>query len=115
MTFDLKNLTEGQARQMRRQLKAANYEESLYNFTQRAWREIDSAPFAEGGFALQAICEHLQACVDGYIRNLIINVPPRFSKSTITGTMFPPRGCGRKASNRQRPAPECNFCIAPMQ
>jgi len=89
MKFDLNNLTEGQARQMRRQLKAANYEESLYNFTQRAWREIDSAPFAEGGFALQAICEHLQACADGYIRNLIINVPPRFSKSTITGTMFP--------------------------
>ena len=45
MKFDLNNLTEGQARQMRRQLKAANYEESLYNFTQRAWREIDSAPF----------------------------------------------------------------------
>ena len=78
MTFDVNNLSEGEARILRRKLKAANYEESLYNFTQRAWREIDSAPFAEGGFALQAICEHLQACADGYIRNLIINVPPRF-------------------------------------
>jgi len=84
MTYDLNNLTEGQRREMYRQAKALNYEENLYAFTERAWREIDSAPFAEGGFALQAICEHLQACADGYIRNLIINVPPRFSKSTIT-------------------------------
>jgi len=89
MALDIQNLTEGQRRELVRQLKAKNYEESLYDFTVRAWREVDSAPFAHGGFALQAICEHLQACCDGYIRNLIINVPPRFSKSTITGTMFP--------------------------
>ena len=56
MTYDLNNLTEGQRRELYRQAKALNYEESLYAFTERAWREIDSAPFAEGGFALQAIC-----------------------------------------------------------
>ena len=33
-----------------------------------------------GGYALQAVCEHLEACADGYIPNLLINIPPRFSK-----------------------------------
>ena len=65
------------------------FERSLYDFTVAAWSSIDPAPFVHGGFVLQAICEHLEACVDGEIRNLIINVPPRFSKSTICGTMLP--------------------------
>jgi len=64
-------------------------EMSLYDFTVAAWSSIDPAPFVHGGFVLQAICEHLEACVDGDIRNLIINVPPRFSKSTICATMLP--------------------------
>jgi len=72
-----------------RDLDRADYEEDLYKFTVAAWPHIDSAPFAHGGYALQAICAHLQACADGYIPNLLINVPPRFSKSTIVGTMFP--------------------------
>lgn len=70
-------------------LEKERLEKSLYEFTVAAWRHVDSAPFAHGGFALQAVCEHLEACVDGHIRNLIINIPPRFSKSTITGTMLP--------------------------
>lgn len=64
-------------------------EASLYDFTVAAWPVIDSAEFAHGGYALQAICEHLEACSYGYIPNLLINVPPRFSKSTICGVMFP--------------------------
>ena len=72
-----------------RDLDRIDFEESLYKFTVNAWPHIDSAPFAHGGYALQAICAHLEACADGYIPNLLINVPPRFSKSTIVGTMFP--------------------------
>lgn len=64
-------------------------EASLYDFTVAAWPVIDSAEFAHGGYALQAICEHLEACTFGHIPNLLINVPPRFSKSTICGVMFP--------------------------
>jgi hypothetical protein len=70
-------------------IERAELEQDLYAFTVAAWPHIDSAPFAHGGYALQAICEHLEACADGYIPNLLINVPPRFSKSTIVGTMFP--------------------------
>jgi len=71
------------------EIERCELEASLYDFTVAAWPTIDSAPFAHGGYALQAICEHLEACCDGYIPNLLINVPPRFSKSTICGVMFP--------------------------
>ena len=72
-----------------REIEALNYEDDLYSFVEAAWPSIDSARFAQGGYAIQAVCEHLQACCDGHIRNLLINIPPRFSKSTICGTMFP--------------------------
>ena len=64
-------------------------ERSLYKFAQQAWHVIDPAPFIGGGFAMQAVCDHLEACADGHIRNLIINIPPRFSKSTLCGVLFP--------------------------
>lgn len=64
-------------------------EKNLYRFAENAWPVIDPAPFIGGGFAMQAVCEHLQACAEGHIRNLIINIPPRFSKSTLCGVLFP--------------------------
>ena len=38
---------------------------------------------------IDAICEHLQAVAKREIRNLLITIPPRFGKSTITSVMFP--------------------------
>jgi predicted phage terminase large subunit-like protein len=63
-------------------------EESLYAFLQSAWRFVDSAPFCPG-WPLEAVCEHLEAVVDGEIRRLLINIPPRCGKSTITSICFP--------------------------
>ena len=71
------------------EIERCELEASLYDFTVAAWPHIDSAEFAMGGYALQAVCEHLEACADGYIPNLLINIPPRFSKSTVCGVMFP--------------------------
>ena len=70
-------------------IRRRKMQRSLYRFTQEAWHVIDPAPFVGGGFAMQAVCDHLQACADGTIRNLIINIPPRFSKSTLCGVLFP--------------------------
>lgn len=83
--IDLSQFTPDEARQARESL----YRRSLYDFARAAWHTIDPAPFIGGGFAMQAVCEHLEACANGGIRNLIVNVPPRFSKSTLTGTLFP--------------------------
>lgn len=63
-------------------------EESLAYFTTRAWKQIDPAPFRPG-WPIEAICEHLEAVVDGEIQRLIINIPPRSGKSTLCSVCFP--------------------------
>lgn len=69
-------------------LDRVDCEDSLYTFLQYAWRYVDPSPF-QPGWVLEAICEHLEAVVDGDIRRLIINIPPRCGKSTITSVCFP--------------------------
>ena len=63
-------------------------ENSLYEFFQKAWPYIDSAPYTDG-WPIEAVAEHLQAVVDGDIKRLIINIPPRCAKSTLTSVAFP--------------------------
>jgi predicted phage terminase large subunit-like protein len=69
-------------------LDRADCEESLYVFYKNAWKFIDPAPWKDA-WAIDAICEHLQAIVDGQIRRLIINCPPRIGKSSLTSVAFP--------------------------
>jgi predicted phage terminase large subunit-like protein len=57
----------------------ADCEESLYVYLRSAWHVFDSAPWLDG-WAIDVIAEHLQAVIDGELRRLIINVPPRFAK-----------------------------------
>jgi predicted phage terminase large subunit-like protein len=57
-------------------------EQSLYTFMQHGWRYIDPNPFVPG-WHLEAIAEHLEAVADGEIKRLIINQPPRTSKSSM--------------------------------
>jgi phage terminase large subunit-like protein len=63
-------------------------EQDLYEFTKHAWAQIDPAPFRDG-WPIQAVCEHLEAIVDGQIKRLIINIPPRSGKSTLCSVCFP--------------------------
>jgi len=63
-------------------------ESSLYTFLMHAWRFIDPAPF-KPGWVIDALAEHLEAVVDGEIRRLLINIPPRCSKSSICSVAFP--------------------------
>ena len=64
------------------------YEDSLYAFLSGAWKYIDSAKWVDG-WPIEAVAEHLQAVVDGDIRRLIINIPPRCGKSSICSVAFP--------------------------
>jgi len=70
------------------ELDRADCEESLYAFLKHSWKYIDASPFTEG-WPIEAIAEHLQAVADGEIRRLIINIPPRMGKSSITSCAFP--------------------------
>lgn len=69
-------------------LDRADAEESLYTFLKSAWRYIDPAQWKDA-WAVDAICEHLQAVVDGQIKRLIINCPPRIGKSNTVSVAFP--------------------------
>ena len=70
------------------ELDRMDCEESLYEFLRQSWQWMDPTPFVEG-WALEAVADHLQAVCDGSIRRLIINIPPRMGKSTITSAAFP--------------------------
>ena len=70
------------------ELDRVDCEESLYKFLKHSWKYIDASPFTEG-WPIEAIAEHLQAVADGEIRRLIINIPPRMGKSSITSCAFP--------------------------
>ena len=70
------------------ELDRADCEESLYEFLRQAWKYIDPSPWKDG-WPIEAVAEHLQAVIDGEIRRLIINIPPRMGKSSITSVALP--------------------------
>jgi predicted phage terminase large subunit-like protein len=70
------------------ELDRADCEDSLYLFLRNAWKYMDSSPWRDG-WPIEAVAEHLQAVVDGDIKRLIINIPPRMGKSSITSVALP--------------------------
>ena len=71
-----------------RLLERYDYENSLYDFLVGAWPHLDASPWKDG-WPIEAVAEHLQAVVDGEIKRLVINIPPRMGKSSITSVAFP--------------------------
>lgn len=69
-------------------IERADCEDSLYVFLKHAWHVFDSAPWIDG-WCVEAIAEHLQAVCDGEIKRLVINIPPRCSKSALCSVAFP--------------------------
>ena len=63
-------------------LDRADCEDSLYIYLKQAWHVWESAIWQDG-WAIDAVAEHLQAVIDGEIRRLIINIPPRCTKSAL--------------------------------
>lgn len=66
----------------------AKCEQSLYAYYVHAWEHFDNNPFL-GNWHLEAISEHLEAIVNKDIQNLLVNIPPRCSKSSIVNVCFP--------------------------
>ena len=63
-------------------------EESLSEFVKNAWPWIDSTDYQES-WALDALCDHLEAVAKGDIKKLLINFPPRCGKTKITSVCYP--------------------------
>ena len=74
------------------EIKAELAKRSLLEFVRQAWDVLEPAtPFVEG-WHHGAICEHLEAVMNGEIRRLVISVPPEHSKSTIVAKCWPAWG-----------------------
>ena len=62
---------------------------SLYEFVKQSWHVVEpGVPFIPS-WHIEEICEHLEAVTAGQLRKLLINIPPRHSKSTIVSVMWP--------------------------
>jgi len=62
---------------------------SLHEFFKQAWPIMEgSIPFIDS-WHIKAISEHLEASYRREIRNLLINVPPRTSKTSLISVAFP--------------------------
>lgn len=62
---------------------------SLLEFTRQAWPILEPGVAMKQGWALEAICEHLEAVIRGEIKRLVINIPPGASKSRLSRVMLP--------------------------
>lgn len=70
-------------------LRRRRGEESLHEFLKLAWAQIEGGRDFTDNWHIHAICEHLEALHKGEIRNLLVNLPPRFTKSTLFNVAFP--------------------------
>jgi predicted phage terminase large subunit-like protein len=61
----------------------------LIHFVRYFWPVLEpTTPFVEG-WAMEAICRHLESTAYGEIKRLLITVPPGFAKSLLTDVFFP--------------------------
>src|SRR5215831_13957831 len=68
--------------------EAQRLEGSFIDFVEAAWPALDPAEY-QPNWAVDALCEHLQADVNGDIRHLLVNFPPRCGKTLVTSVCFP--------------------------
>lgn len=73
--------------QREKQRRAA--ERSLYEFVKQSWHVVEPGTAFIPSWHIEEICEHLEAVSAGEIQKLLINIPPRHSKSTIVSVMWP--------------------------
>lgn len=71
------------------ELQKLDAEDRLKHFIRLTWPELEPSTTFVDGWAVDAICDHLEAVERGDIKKLLINVPPGFMKSMTTSVFFP--------------------------
>jgi len=72
--------------------------EDFHAFSRKFFEIINSGQQLEDGFHIQAITKKLDDVLNGNIRRLIINAPPRSLKSYLASVALPAYALGRKQS-----------------
>src|SRR5687768_12247855 len=71
------------------ELEVREIERDLRRFIPLAWPIIEPhRPFVPN-WHIDAVSDHLMACSEGHIQNLIINIPPRHMKSQLVSIFWP--------------------------
>jgi hypothetical protein len=78
-----------QAQKAWTQVQAEDMRRSLREFVRGAWPVVEPGKEFKAGWHIDAICDHLTYVSLGDIDDLVINIPPRHSKSTIVAVMWP--------------------------
>lgn len=65
-------------------------ERKLYKFVEQVWPTIEPTSPFQKGWHIEAICDHLEGLSRRQIRNLLILVPPRHTKSVTASVCFNP-------------------------
>ncbi len=76
-------------RKLQSNLGAPNELGGLIHFVRYFWDVLEPGKTLVEGWALYAICMHLEAVTRGEIRRLLINVPPGFMKSMLVNVYWP--------------------------
>lgn len=80
---------------MKKQIMKIRAERSLMEFIRQGWHALHPAADEEEGsqfvanWALETMCEHLEAVSRGDIKKLLINVPPGCTKSMTVNVFWP--------------------------
>lgn len=91
-------LTRGDVLALQRSLAS----DSLAEFAQLCWPVLEPSSDLKWGWALDAICDHLEAVTAGEITRLLMNVPPGSMKSLLTGVIWPAWEWGPKGKPQHR-------------
>lgn len=75
---------------------------SFAAFARMAWHVLEPATPIKWGWALDAICEHLEAVQSGQIHHLAMAVPPGMMKSLLTSVLYPAWVWGPKKTPQHR-------------
>lgn len=81
------------------QLEIAELEDSFVAFIPAAWLIVEPSPFVPN-WHVDAIAEHLEAVSNGYIKDLLVTMPPRHSKSLVLAVLWADWEWTRKPQNR---------------
>ncbi len=61
----------------------------LHEFVKQAWQHVETSAVFVDNWHIEALCNHLEASLDGRINKLLINMPPGCMKSLLTAVFFP--------------------------
>ncbi len=75
---------------------------SLHEFVRQAWPHLETDIAFVDNWHIQALCEHLEAVLDGRIKQLLVNVPPGCMKSLLTAVFLPMWAWGPRARPETR-------------